>query len=106
MTDVIFWGATGQAKVMRECLSGRPYRLVALFDNKRVPAPIPGVPLYLGLKGFEDWIGGRSKSRPARFLVTIGGERGRDRIELQDFLESRGLRALTAVHRTAFVVTS
>lgn len=105
MTDVIFWGATGQAKVMRECLDGQPYRLVALFDNKRVPPPIPGIPLYLGTKGFQDWKARRRKARPAGFLVTIGGEHGRDRVELQGFLESRGLRALTAVHRTAFVAS-
>lgn len=105
MTDVIFWGATGQAKVMRECLSGQPYRLVALFDNKRVAAPIAGVPLYLGRENFERWSAERPKIRRVAFLVTIGGDLGRDRLELQDFLESRGLCALTAVHRTAFIAT-
>ena len=30
MSEVLFWGATGQAKVLREALYGTDFRLVAL----------------------------------------------------------------------------
>ena len=58
MKEMVFWGATGQAKVLRECMSGSGLKLVALFDNnERLVSPFADVPLYFGKKGFEDWIG-------------------------------------------------
>ena len=36
-------------------------------------------------------------------LVAVGGDRGRDRLEIQDYLEAHGLTPLVARHPTAFV---
>jgi sugar O-acyltransferase (sialic acid O-acetyltransferase NeuD family) len=99
--EVVFWGATGQAKVLRECLQG--IALTALFDNdpdRR--SPFEDVPLYHGEKGFEEWLR-RRNGAPCGFLVAIGGDRGRDRVAIQKFLEGHGMTALIARHTTAFV---
>ncbi|MEN4006851.1 MAG: hypothetical protein PQ964_05815 [Methanobacteriaceae archaeon] len=104
MKEMIFWGATGQAKVLRECMKDAMMRLIALFDNnENLVSPFADVPLYFGKKGFEDWITKRATSDSVGFLVAIGGDKGKDRIEIQEYLESYGLVALLAKHSTAFI---
>ena len=107
MNAMIFWGATGQAKVLKECMASHNLTLTALFDaNAHLHSPFPGVPLLVGKSGFEHWIGARAGKEPLGFLVAIGGDKGRERIGLQEYLESFGLVALTAQHATAFVADS
>ena len=104
MKEMIFWGATGQAKVLRECMSSSGQKLVALFDNNdSLVSPFEDVPLYFGKKGFEDWISKRSCNDAVGFLVAIGGDKGKDRLDIQEYLDSHGLIALRAKHSTAFV---
>lgn len=104
MKEMIFWGATGQAKVLRECMRDCMLKLVALFDNNRnLASPFSDVPLYFGKEGFETWMGRRTSKGPVGFFVAIGGDKGRDRIEIQEYLESYGLIPLIAKHATAFV---
>lgn len=103
LKPIIFWGATGQAKVLREFISDAGYDLVALFDNSpEVPPPFADVALYRGVAGFEAWrasYGGDAAS----FLVAIGGAHGRARLELQRMLEGHGLLPATVAHPSAFV---
>src|SRR6266849_6781390 len=104
MKPMVFWGASGQSKVLRECMRNAGYRLVALFDNDEgAVSPFPDVPVYHGVKGFEDWVERKPTNRNSAFLVAIGGDKGKDRRKLQGYLESKGLKPLTARHRTAFV---
>lgn len=104
MIEAIFWGAGGQARVLKECLIGTNIRLAALFDNDtQLKSPFAHVPLYYGEKGFFQWLSMRSGQSPASFLVAIGGERGRIRFEIYRFLLSHGLTPLTVRHRTSFV---
>jgi sugar O-acyltransferase (sialic acid O-acetyltransferase NeuD family) len=99
MSEVVFWGARGQALILREFV---PARLVALFDNDpAASSPFADVPLHHGRAGFEAWLAGRTE-RPG-CLVAVGGTRGAERLELQAYMEGHGLRVLTAVHPTAFV---
>jgi sugar O-acyltransferase (sialic acid O-acetyltransferase NeuD family) len=101
---MIFWGATGHAKVLRECMKDSELQLLALFDqNDQLVSPFPQVPLYQGKSGFEQWLSQRLSDEAVGFLVAIGGDKGRDRIEIQEYLESFGLIPLTARHRTAFI---
>ncbi|MCL0062409.1 acetyltransferase [Thermodesulfovibrionales bacterium] len=104
MKEMIFWGATGQAKVLRDCMKNSGLELVALFDNnENLVSPFADIPLYFGKKGFEDWIAKRGTSGSLGFLVAIGGDKGKDRLEVQEYLESYGLAALIAKHPTVFV---
>ena len=47
--NVIFWGGTGQAKVVRPIIEAYGGKLVAVFDdNPKLPPPFPDVPLFYG----------------------------------------------------------
>lgn len=101
--DIIFWGATGQARVLRELVGHLGYRLVALFDNRAdLPPPFPDVPLYHGWEGFQKWRQGPGASCGA-FLVAVGGARGADRLDLHRRISAARLEAIVGVHPTAFV---
>jgi sugar O-acyltransferase (sialic acid O-acetyltransferase NeuD family) len=107
LDQVIFWGATGQAKVLRESLGAEGPRLVALFDNDAtVTSPWPDVPLHHGWRGFEAWRAQQPDLTRTGCLVAIGGARGADRVLLQRALAAEGLAPLTVRHRTAFVAAS
>src|SRR5712691_709822 len=99
---VILWGASGHAKVLHECLQQVGLDVVALFDNQPgLSSPLPGVPLYTGLVGFQEW---RALGlEEVGFLVAIGGDRGRDRMAIHALLEESRLIPMRAVHPTAFV---
>lgn len=104
--DVIIWGAAGHAKVLAEALSYHRDRVVALFDNNpAVVSPLAGVPCYTGEAGLEQWLRARPEGQ-THFLIAIGGDRGRDRVELHHRLATAGLTPLTVVHPTAFVAGS
>lgn len=102
--EMIFWGATGHAKVLRECMADSGLRLVALFDrDTSLASPFGDVPLVGDQHSFESWMDERGGPDSLGFLVAIGGDRGDDRIERQGYLEGLGLRPLVARHRSAFV---
>lgn len=102
MTSVIFWGATGQARVLREAIAASG-NLVALFDNRFVESPFADVPIFHGDEGLNSWERGYHGPRPVHACVAIGGARGRDRLELQNRLSARGYPPLTVIHARAFV---
>jgi sugar O-acyltransferase (sialic acid O-acetyltransferase NeuD family) len=105
--EMIFWGGTGQAKVLRECMRTSGYKLIAVIDNNEsLEPPFSDVPLLFGKKGFEEWFSTLSSPKMIGFLVTIGGQKGKDRIAIQNFLESYGIIPLIARHPTAYVADS
>src|SRR5262245_26817477 len=106
LTPIIFWGATGHAKVLRELVERIGYKLVATFDNNpATPPPFPDVPLLYGKDGFEKWRGQFGPAEAAG-LIAIGGSRGKDRLELQSFFESHHINAPVVVHPSAFVAAN
>lgn len=103
MKPIIFWGASGQAKVVNEFIESLGYQLIALFDNhKGLVSPIKGVPIHYGENSFHEWNTAYDLHNIS-FLVTIGGERGRDRLEIQEFLINNGLTAVSAIHPSSYV---
>jgi len=107
MKRVIFWGATGQARVLREALSGSGIALAAVFDNREIESPFDDVPIFHGEPGLEAWEAlQRSDSQPIHACVTIGGGRGQDRLNLLHLLSRRGYAPLTVVHPRAFVAST
>jgi len=105
MAPLVIWGAAGQAKVIADFAPQHGFEIIALFDNDaRVASPLPGVPIYHGSAGFEQW---RAKHQgTAHFIVAIGGSRGSDRLALDAMLRAAGLQPATLVHASAFVATS
>ena len=101
--ELVFWGATGQARVLREALDPDAARLVALVDNRAIDSPFAGVPLLHGERGLDEWLAGRGGAGELGCAVAVGGEHGRDRLELLTLLEARGLRPESIVHPRGFV---
>lgn len=106
LKPIVFWGATGQAKVLYEFIGRAGYELVALFDkDPALSSPFPGVPLYFGTEGFARWEKERGDAA-VRCLVAIGGSLGRARLEIQRFLEAHRLEPVVAIHPAAFVAAN
>jgi sugar O-acyltransferase (sialic acid O-acetyltransferase NeuD family) len=101
--EIIFWGGTGQARVLAEALRDSPVRIAAVIDNRDIPSPLPGVPLFVGAAGLKRFLASRASSLPLHYAMAIGGDRGRDRIEIGDMLSELGLSPMTIVHPRAFV---
>ena len=107
LESIVFWGATGQAKVLRELIGEDGPRLIALFDNdESVRSPWPDVPIYHGRRGFEGWRAQQGVLSRIGILVAIGGHAGRDRLQIQRQLALDGLRPAVAIHQSAFVAAS
>jgi sugar O-acyltransferase (sialic acid O-acetyltransferase NeuD family) len=103
VAPLVIWGASGHAKVLAEFLTPPEHEIVALFDNDAtVESPLPRVPVFHGAEGFKQWRAEHPRMLPGA-CVAIGGERGRDRVELQRFLARHGCAPIVAVHPTAFV---
>jgi sugar O-acyltransferase (sialic acid O-acetyltransferase NeuD family) len=105
LKKLICWGAAGHARVLREFLHV-DYEWIALFDNnKEAISPFPDVSVLFGKDGFIQWRR-ENPSFNTAFVVAIGGSRGRDRLEIQRFLVSRGMNCINPVHPRAFVAAT
>lgn len=100
------WGSAGHAKVLASLIRLRAGRIVALFDNAAVPSVLDGVPIFVGMRGFDEWASHVEDIASVRAIVAIGGHRGRSRLELQNFMLQRGLTTHTLVHPDATVCDS
>ena len=102
MRPIVYWGATGQARVLAEFAEGAGFRVAALFDrNPSLVSPLPGVPLFTGPEGFLVWR--EEHLGEIHCLAAIGGPAGRARLEMQRFMQGYGLVPAIVVHPTAFV---
>jgi sugar O-acyltransferase (sialic acid O-acetyltransferase NeuD family) len=105
MREILFWGATGQASVLYEAIQGTDLKLVALADNRKMEPGKLGLPVMHGEKELIEWLSRRADAE-LYFAVAVGGARGAQRIELMDILLRHRLKAVSVVHRTAFVASS
>lgn len=101
--QIILWGGTGQAKVMRPIIEALGSRLIAVFDD--TPGLIPpfaDVKLYLGRKEFGAWLAER-RGDPVGFCVAIGNPHGRERLRFHEELSKAGLVPVTLAHPSAII---
>lgn len=104
MQEIIFWGATGQAKVLNDAIQGTDIKLAVLVDNRELYPDLLGVPVLRGEPGLHAWLAAQQRDASAfLFAVAVGGGRGRDRLILMDLLQNKGMSPLTIAHRTSFV---
>jgi len=100
--EVVLWGGTGQAKVVRPIIEYYGSQVVAVFDDTpNLPPPFPDVPLYIGWGGFQEWLQGHQSRDDLGFCVTIGNPHGRVRVRFHERLVAEGLRAVTISHPSA-----
>jgi sugar O-acyltransferase (sialic acid O-acetyltransferase NeuD family) len=106
LTPLVIWGAKGHAKVLHEFAGLLGFELVALFDNDQAAkTPFPGVKLYYGEAGLREWRAAHPELA-AVGLVAIGGQRGCDRLAVQQCLIRHSVQPTTVVHPAAYVATS
>jgi sugar O-acyltransferase (sialic acid O-acetyltransferase NeuD family) len=103
--DIIFWGATGQAKVLRELIDETEFRLVALVDRRPISSPFAGIPILLGEAALDDWLSQKDEPWTLEGAIAIGGNHGADRLSLQATLYAKRIMPVTLIHRTAFVAS-
>lgn len=102
----VLWGSAGHARVLDEAIRCLDGRVVALFDNAPdAKSVLPGVPLIGGVDALPAWAAANPDRDTMHALVTIGGARGRDRVELQGLLRHYGLLVEPLVHPRAFVAS-
>jgi sugar O-acyltransferase (sialic acid O-acetyltransferase NeuD family) len=99
---IIVWGGTGHCRVLGELLECQGKAISAIVDNRIIDSPLPNIPILHGLAGLENWSLGRESLSEMAFALAIGGDRGRDRLELLDTLKSKGMTPLTLLHHSAY----
>lgn len=109
MTNYIFWGASGHARVLRDLVGLQGGEVLALFDNNpETVAPWVGAEVITGWRGFENWYRKNANlfSSPLLFAVAIGGARGLDRVDIGLKLLHHGLVSPPLVHPSSIVAAS
>ena len=108
LNPIIFWGAKGQAKVLRDCVELLGFSLVAVFDNaKDLSSPFLDVPLFLGRDGFIDFCNKhKSQFEQLAGVAAIGGARGNDRREIHAMFHASGIVTPKLIHPLAHVAES
>ena len=100
--EIIFYGGTGQAKVVRPIIEYFGSKLVAVFDDTHnVKNTFQDIKLYPGSE-LNNWIE-ENKKEELGFCITIGNPHGRIRIKLHQKLKAKGLKPVTLAHHTAFI---
>jgi sugar O-acyltransferase (sialic acid O-acetyltransferase NeuD family) len=103
MVDLVFWGGTGQAKVLRPVVEDAGHRVVLVFDrNPALAPPLPGVPLLSDPGALRAWLNSRH-GQETGYAVTIGGDGGPVRCGIGAWLETFGLVPVTAAHERAWI---
>ena len=101
--NVILWGGTGQAKVVRPIIEHCGAKVVAVFDDTPgLAPPFPDMELYHGWEQFRTWIRSRDRRRVG-FCVAIGNPHGRVRLRLHEQLAAEQLQPVTIAHPTAVI---
>lgn len=105
MKEIVIWGATGQAKVLHEFITGE-YEIIALIDqNKEVISPFAQVPLFHSWKEFQTKLD-QTLSNEKFFAVAIGGiYRGRERQQIHELLVAAGLKPANLIHPEAYIAS-
>ncbi len=109
MTDkrpYVLWGAAGHAKVLAEAVELVGGRVIALFDNRSVDSPLPNVPVFKGVEGFQAWLADLSDLPQISGLAAIGGGRGRDRLQIHKMFRDHGFAVPQVIHPRAYVSAS
>jgi sugar O-acyltransferase (sialic acid O-acetyltransferase NeuD family) len=118
MKEAIVWGASGHAKVLRPVIEKAGFHIGAMIDRNSNATPIiPGCPVFSSL---EDLVLRQPKEAKSDFVtilrqallgtdektyfaIAIGGDRGKDRLEIHRRLTTHGFFPITIVHPKAWV---
>lgn len=96
--NIILWGGTGQAKVVKPILDYYGVNILAVFDDTpSLPTPLLGIPIYYGKDGFRKWRK-ENVSIEFGFCIAIGNPHGAVRMALSKFLIEEGGEPINVIH--------
>lgn len=99
--NLIVWGATGQLLVLEEFLNNK-FKIRGLIDrNTEVISPFKDTPIFHNETDFLNFYSNFKED--LFYIVAIGGNSGKDRIEIGDFFLKHKLRPISAIHDTAII---
>jgi sugar O-acyltransferase (sialic acid O-acetyltransferase NeuD family) len=103
MKNIIFWGGTGQCKVMRPISEMLDMKLVAVFDDTDdLNPPFKNIPLLHG-NDFQNWSNNK-QLEDYYFSVTIGNPNAQVRIDISNRLEGEyKLKPMSLIHPTSCI---
>ena len=109
--EFLVWGGRGHAKVIRDLLALNQKRVVAVIDNDRdLPSPFNDVDIFYGEDGFRAFFDLRDSKVGAELslggVVAIGGVKGKERVEIYEFLIREGLDVESLIHQSAIITSS
>jgi len=103
---IMFFGGTGQAKVMRS-LADSVGKLMAVLDHTcDMYAPFDDVDFYNGQFCYDEWKQNTPDFREYYFVVTIGNPHGKVRQQLSKKLINDGLKPISLIHPTSIIEDS
>lgn len=98
----ILWGATGQSIMLEETLREK-FKLELIFDNnKEIKSPFNKVPINHGWNSFLEW-SSKNDITKYSFMVAIGGNNGKVRLEIHNRLKNHGLNPISAIHKSSYI---
>lgn len=105
--EIILWGGTGQAKVVRPIIEYYGSKIIAIIDDTPgLKSPFEDIPIYGGKTGFFNFIKTK-KNEDIGFVVTIGNAKNiRNAVarkEISKFLINERLTPENIIHHTAYI---
>ena len=103
ISEVIIYGGTGQAKVVRPILESQHYKIIAVADDTPdIESPFKDIPFLNGYENLLSWTADLDKSKIG-FVLAIGNPHGEIRLKLQKKLEEIGLTSIPVIHESAII---
>lgn len=100
---IVFYGGTGQAKVMKSIADFNNFETIAVFDDTpNLKPPFLNVPLYAGSE-LDTWIKEQNDVSKIGFCISIGNPHGEVRIKLSKLLKDYGLKPVPLIHPAAII---
>jgi sugar O-acyltransferase (sialic acid O-acetyltransferase NeuD family) len=101
--NIILYGGTGQAKIVKPIIEFYKSKVVAVFDDTpNLDPPFDKVSLFYGFEGLLKWTK-KNDIKDIGFLITIGNPHGNIRLKLHNKLLELGYSAVTIIDPKAII---
>jgi sugar O-acyltransferase (sialic acid O-acetyltransferase NeuD family) len=101
--NVILYGGTGQAKVVRPIIESYGVRVVAVFDDTNgLISPFEDKPIYYGFDSLKIWVA-NNKYDDLGFVVCIGNPNGAARCRIAKKILKLGLVPYSVIDKSAVI---
>lgn len=101
--QIVIYGGTGQARVVRPILERNHCEVMAIVDDTpKIESPFPDVEFLNGFDQLKSWLK-KNNNLQIGFVIAIGNPHGEVRLNLQKRLENIGLISMSVIHEDAII---